>query len=411
MRKCIYILFFAVLTVAAKAHVIVVGKKQACKTIQQAITLAAGGDTVLVEAGTYYEKNIIINKKITLKGINYPVLDGEHKYEIISIGASGVVVYGFKLQHSGKSSLSDFAAIKIYSAGNVTIENNIVDDSFFGIYSQNGHSCKIINNRLITYGIGEQGSGNGIHCWKSDSMQVIHNTMQGFRDGIYFEFVTNSIITGNTSQRNIRYGLHFMFSHNNTYVKNTFRFNGAGVAVMYTHGVKMIDNVFENNWGDAAYGLLLKEISDSHIEGNKFIKNTTGIMMEGGTGITMQKNVFQNNGWALKIQASCIKNTISNNNFIANTFDVGTNGSLSLNNFNNNYWDKYDGYDINRDGKGDVPYHPVSLYSMIVERNPPSMLLFRSFIVSLMDKTEKVLPGITPENLKDDLPLMKPLPL
>lgn len=411
MRKFIQIVFFAAIAVSVNASVIRVGKTAVCKTIQQAIKLAAGGDTILVEAGTYYEKNIIINKKIILKGINYPVLDGENKYEIISIGADGVVIDGFKLQHSGKSSMNDYAAIKLYSSRNVIIENNIVDDSFFGIYSQNGRSCIITNNRLKTYGIGEEGSGNGIHCWKSDSMLITHNTIEGYRDGIYFEFVTNSLISGNISEHNIRYGLHFMFSHNNTYIKNMFRLNGAGVAVMYTHGVKMIDNSFENNWGDASYGLLLKEISDSRIEGNKFIKNTTGIMMEGGTRITMTKNTFQNNGWALKIQASCIDNKINNNNFIANTFDVGTNGSLSLNNFNNNYWDRYDGYDINRDGKGDVPYHPVSLYSMIVERNPPSMLLFRSFIVSLMDKTEKVLPGITPENLKDDQPLMKPLPL
>lgn len=411
MSKLLYILFFVAIAVRVDARIIRVDKAGPCKTIQQAIALAVKGDTILVEAGIYHEKNIVINKKIILKGLNYPVLDGENKYELISIGADGVVVDGFKLQHSGKSSMNDIAAIKIYNAANVTIKNNIIDDSFFGIYAQNGHACNIANNRLKTYGIGEQGSGNGIHCWKSDSMLITHNTMQGYRDGIYFEFVTNSIISDNISERNIRYGLHFMFSHNNTYTKNTFRFNGAGVAVMYTHGVKMIDNSFENNWGDAAFGLLLKEITDSHIEGNKFIKNTTGIMMEGGTRINMVKNIFQNNGWALKIQASCINNTISNNNFIANTFDVGTNGSLSLNNFNSNYWDRYDGYDINRDGKGDVPYHPVSLYSMIVERNPPSMLLFRSLIVSLMDKTEKVLPVITPENLKDDQPLMKPLPL
>lgn len=72
-----------------------------------------------------------------------------------------------------------------------------------------------------------------------------------------------------------------MFSNNDTYITNTFRNNGAGVAVMYTHGVKMFNNLFEENWGDAAYGLLLKEISDSHIEGNIFTKNTSGIYMEG----------------------------------------------------------------------------------------------------------------------------------
>lgn len=102
---------------------------------------------------------------------------------------------------------------------------------------------------------------------------------------------------------------------------------------------------------------------------------------------------------------------LSNNNFISNTFDVGTNGSLVLNTFNHNYWDKYEGYDLNKDKIGDVPYRPVSMYSMIIEQNPPAMILFRSFMTALLDKTEKVLPTLTPENLKDNHPLMKPLPL
>jgi len=54
-----------------------------------------------------------------------------------------------------------------------------------------------------------------------------------------------------------------------------------------------------------------------------------------------------------------------------------------------------------------VPYHPVSLYSMIIESNPAALMLFRSLIVVLLDKTEKVLPGITPENLNDKSPLMR----
>jgi len=53
----------------------------------------------------------------------------------------------------------------------------------------------------------------------------------------------------------------------------------------------------------------------------------------------------------------------------------------------------------------------VSLYSMIVERFPAAMILFRSFMVSLLDRTEKMVPGITPEQLKDTLPAMKPVRL
>jgi nitrous oxidase accessory protein len=99
------------------------------------------------------------------------------------------------------------------------------------------------------------------------------------------------------------------------------------------------------------------------------------------------------------------------NNFTGNTFDVSTNGSLVLNSFNHNYWDKYEGYDLNKDKMGDVPFHPVSLYATIIENNPPAIFLFRSFITTLMDKTEKLLPGITPKDLVDSNPFMQPIKL
>ena len=202
-----------------------------------------------------------------------------------------------------------------------------------------------------------------------------------------------------------------MFSNNDAYITNVFKNNGAGVAVMFTKNVKMFNNYFEENWGDSAYGLFLKEISDSHIIGNKFSKNTSGIHMEGTNRILIEKNIFEANGWAMKIQASCMDNEIVNNNFIGNTFDMGTNGSLVLNKFNTNYWDKYEGYDLNKDGVGDVPYHPLSLFAVLVENNPAAMLLFRSFMITLLDKSEKVLPSITPDNFIDNSPLMYSLPL
>jgi len=388
-----------------------VGKQQIQKNIQQAIFIATIGDSVVVDAGVYFEKNIIINKRIFLIGINHPVLDGEKKFEIISIKADGVVVDGFKIIRSRVSSIEDFAGIKIYNRRDVIIKNNILEDTFFGIYTQFGTNCIIEKNTLVANAKEDQQAGNGIHCWKSDSMRIIANTISGHRDGIYFEFVTNSIIWRNTTLNNLRYGLHFMFSNNDAYISNIFKNNGAGVAVMFSNHVKMIYNYFEENWGDAAYGLLLKEISDSYLENNRFTKNTTGIFMEGASRITMEKNIFKNNGWGLKIQASCMNIALTNNNFIGNTFDVSTNGSLVLNSFNYNYWDKYDGYDLNKDKIGDVPYHPVSMYSMIIEQNPPAMMLFRSFMTTLLDKSEKILPTLTPEGLKDNFPLMKPLPL
>jgi nitrous oxidase accessory protein len=242
-------------------------------------------------------------------------------------------------------------------------------------------------------------------------MVVEDNDVQGHRDGIYFEFVTHSYISGNLSHDNIRYGLHFMFSNYNAYLENSFLKNGAGVAVMYSHHVLMHSNTFDQNWGANAYGLLLKEISDASIVRNDFRGNTVGILMESTNRIEVFLNTFRQNGWAVRIQANCSDNSINHNNFLANTFDIATNGTLMLNRLFNNYWDKYEGYDLDRNGKGDVAYHPVSLYSMVIEQNPNSVLLLRSFMVLLLDRAEKAIPSLTPEHLIDGEPLMKSLPL
>ncbi len=388
-----------------------VGKNKAIQSIKEAINNCSKGDSIFVYGGVYKEGNIIINKPLSLFGIDYPVLDGQKKYEVLSIKANNVLVTGIKVQKSGMATLDDPGGIKVYDSKCVTITNNILDDNFFGIYLQYSKHCIIKNNKLTAYAVEEQQIGNGIHCWKSDSLQIIENNVTGHRDGIYFEFVTNSIIWKNNSVKNIRYGLHFMFSNNDAYISNTFKNNGAGVAVMFTHKVKMVNNVFEENWGDAAYGLMLKEISDSYIYGNQFKKNTTGIYMEGTNRIKVEKNNLQANGWGMKIQASCMDNEITHNNFVNNTFDISTNGSVVLNNFDNNYWDKYEGYDLNKDKIGDIPYHPLSLFSIIVEKNPPAMLLFRSFMINLLDKSEKILPSLTPDNFIDNKPLMKSVAL
>jgi nitrous oxidase accessory protein len=141
LKKIIYISVLVCFVNSLNAKTIRIGKQQKVKTIQQGLLLAANGDTILVEPGHYHEQNIIINKTIFLTGINHPVLDGDNKYEVISIKANGVVVDGFTIIHSGVSSIEDFAGIKIYSCRDVVIRNNILEDTFFGIYTQYGSNC------------------------------------------------------------------------------------------------------------------------------------------------------------------------------------------------------------------------------------------------------------------------------
>ena len=391
--------------------VIVVSPSGNIKTVSEAINKATDGDTVLIRKSVYSINNIVINKKITLIGDNFPTLDGGDKYQIFSITGSSVVVRNIHFANSGYSSVSDIAAVKIINAKNIIIENNRFTHAYFGIHISNSSHFTVKGNDIRGVTQSEQTTGNGIHLWKCSNALVEANYLTGNRDGIYFEFVTNSRIIKNTSEKNIRYGLHFMFSNDDVYSFNSFKENGAGVAVMFSRNVMMDNNYFGNNWGPSSYGILLKEISDGKILNNTFFRNTVGIYMEGSNRFEIAYNLFSDNGWASKVQASCSDNNYHHNNFKSNTFDIATNGSLVLNHFSDNYWDKYEGYDMNKDGIGDIPYHPVSMYSMLVEQNPNNLFLLRSFIVGLLDKVEKAIPTLTPQELKDNKPLMRSVKL
>jgi nitrous oxidase accessory protein len=198
-----------------------------------------------------------------------------------------------------------------------------------------------------------------------------------------------------------------MFSNNDTYEQNTFENNGAGVAVMFSKHIKMCDNTFKKNWGSASYGMLLKEINDAEIKRNVFEENTIGINIEGSNRIDYENNDFINNGWAIKVRGACYTNKFMKNNFLYNSFDIAYNSKVNDNEFSQNFWSNYTGYDLDKDGIGDVPYRPVKLFSYIVNRTPETIVLLRSLFIDIIDFSEKVSPVFTPDNLMDEHPQMK----
>lgn len=409
MKQLIIYLYFLLLALPALSGSIKVCRNCEMNSVQAAVNAAKDGDTLLIYSGTYKENTIIVNKTITLLGVDFPVLDGQDKNEILTVTANNVCISGILFKHSGKSSLNDLAAVKLQKVSGARIIGNRLEDNYFGIYLANCSKCFISRNIIKGSGLSQQGSGNGIHLWKCNKITISNNESRGHRDGIYFEFVTESSILNNISEKNLRYGLHFMFSDNDSYENNTFRENGAGVAVMYTKNVKMKGNHFQLNWGSGAYGILLKDIRDSEIISNTFEGNTTGIYAESASRITISNNSFQRNGWALRVTSSCDGLHIFKNNFIGNTFDMASTSTnnITLNTYDGNYWDKYDGYDLNKDKKGDIPYYPVSLSTMLVEKIPTSAYFLHSFVLNLINQSEKMLPNLIPEGIKDNSPAMK----
>lgn len=391
---------------AAAQAAVVVDPAGPIRTVGEALARVAPGGTITLLAGTYREPLLRVTRPVTLLGDSGAVLEGG-EHGIFLVTADSVTFRGLTFRHVAHSFVEDRAAIRFDSVAACAVLDSRFEDTFFGIYLARSRGCRIAGNVLDGGATSEATAGNAIHLFHSRDVSITGNRVTRHRDGIYFEFTEDARVEDNVSTGNLRYGLHFMFSHRCAYRRNQFVDNGAGVAVMYTNRVVMEGNTFADNWGAATYGLLLKEIRDSRLAGNTFRRNTVGLFLEGSERNDFAENTFAGNGWAIRVLADAPGNTFSGNRFVANSFDVATNSRSNVSVFRGNYWDHYEGYDLDRDGVGDVPYHPVRLFSLLVAQNEPSLILLRSFFVDLLDAAERVMPVLTPETLRDDAPLMR----
>jgi nitrous oxidase accessory protein len=376
-------------------------------TVTAALAKARTGDTVVVTAGVYREPRIIVTVPVTILGQGEAVLDGGGAHEVLTVRADDVTVRGLTIRNVGASYTEDRAGIRLDGVRRCVIADNQLTNTFFGIYAARASDCLVSGNRIEGHGTQQTAAGNAIHLFYSEGFTVAGNRIHGHRDGIYLEFARRATIVDNESRGNLRYGLHFMYSDSCEYRRNVFATNASGVAVMYSGHVTMADNRFEDNWGSAAYGLLLKEIKDSRVERNLLARNTVGLFAEGADRLVIEGNQFLRNGWALRLMADATDNSFRHNRFEGNTFDVATNSRVSSpSSFAENYWDAYTGYDLDHDGFGDVPFRPVRLFSVLVEQNEPMLILLRSFFLDLLEAAERIVPVLTPAALMDSRPMM-----
>ena len=397
------------LAALAPVRVIHVVPGTSVATVAAALARAHRGDTILVHTGVYSEAGLTIDRPLHIVGQGAPVIDGGGA-PVFLVSADSVTIEGLTIRNVVPSFTEDRAAIRLADVRGCSIRNNTIRDSFFAIYAARVEGCVIAGNVIIGSSRTETANGNAIHLYRTRGMIVERNEVQGHRDGIYLEFGRLATIRDNISRNNTRYGLHFMYSDSCAYLRNTFRQNRAGVAVMYSRYVAMTGNTFAGATGAAAYGLLLKEIGDSRLERSAFTGNTVALTVEGSERLLARGNRFIRNGWAVRVRADADGGRFEGNTFSGNAFDVVTNSRQVPTRFTGNFWDRYDGYDLDHDGVGDVPFRPVRLFGLIVEQHSESILLLNSVLVNLLDTAERVAPVLTPALPVDSAPLMRSQP-
>lgn len=410
----IYISFLSVLTqktLAQDFKTFVVCKTCKLKSLKGAIKIAPINSRILVKEGVYKEGVVKIEKSLKIIGEGKPVIDGLEKGHVFYVRADNVTIKGFVIKNSGQSYVSDYAGIRAEHVDSCVFEDNSLLGNTYSVYLEKSSNCLIKNNLIKGNASNEVTAGNGVHLFYSEKISVIGNEISKQRDGLYFEFTEDSVVEGNYSHGNLRFGMHFMFSHRNHFFRNIYSNNPTGVAVMYSRKLKVHDNIFEGSKGNSSYGFLIKEITDSSFIGNTFSENTLGVLLNASNRNIFEKNSFIINGWAIEVYTNSYDNQFNQNNFISNNFDVATNSTRNTNSFNANYWTQYKGYDFDRNGFGDVAYKPVSVFSFWVSRFPELSILLNSPVVNFLEIAERYFPVLTPKSLEDKNPRMKALEL
>lgn len=398
---------------AVAAATLVVGPGGRYNSVREAIARAAAGDTVQIERGTY-PGSLVLDKPLTLEGVGKPVIHGDDSGSIVTVLADGCVIRGLILEHSGGMLVKEDAGVLLHSSGN-RIEKNELRDVLFGIYffesSRNVVSKNVIRGRAWL-GVGERGSG--IHIYNSAENVITGNIINQTRDGMYLQYANHSTIRDNQVS-DVRYGLHYMYSDDNTFEDNSFSHNIAGAAIMYSRRITFRHNRFVHNRGVSSFGILFQEAENCVAEDNVFVDNAVGIFMEALRGTVFRRNILAANDTALRIFSSATGNTFEANNFIDNLSPVEVIGRSTDTQWSGvntgNYWSEYDGYDLNADGVGDVPFKIQNIFQHLEGDYPRIRIYLYSPASQALAAAEKAFPVFEGSREFDRHPLMKPVML
>ena len=401
MRAAPLAVAMALMAAAAEAQGV------AASVLQARIDAAAAGARIEIAAGTYLG-NLVIARPVHLVGVGRPLLLGAGDGTVVTIAAPDVTIEGFDVDGRKGGDLGRDASGILATAPRATIRDCRVRNTLFGIYLKDAPGSRIERCRIL--GIKEKAAGekgSGIHIWNTDGFTLLDNDIADVRDGVYIQSSPHGMIRRNRAY-DLRYGLHYMNSDDNTFEDNVFENGDAGTAIMYSRRLIFRRNQFLRNRGFASVGLLLKSCEDVLAEHNLIADNARGVFIEGSQGVTIRQNVIAASDIALILFASSSGTVVSGNSFVGNMAPLSLVGRRMDVAISGNYWSDHDALDLDSDGLADRPYRLTSLFDHFRGNLTAADLLSRSLSASALAAAERAFPVLDPIPLLDITPLARP---
>ena len=375
--------------------------------LAEAVTKAQAGDVIEVARGQY-RANLLIDKPLTLRGLDRPTISGGNQGDTIRVTAPDVLIEGLIVRDSGDSLKDQNAGIYLYpGAHRATVRRCDLTYNLFGLWIEKANDVLIEHNTIT--GKREYASpqrGNGVQLYNTKGAKILNNDISFVRDALYVDVSHNALFKGNKLHHS-RYGTHYMNSYYNLWEDNDTFYNRGGLALMEVRHQEVRNN---RAWGNSDHGIMLRTLQDSDISGNVVAGNNRGFFIYDVEYIKLNDNLVVDNVVGVHLSAGSTRNEVEGNDFIANREQVRYVGARDevWGKQRGNYWSNYLGWDRNNDGKGDVQYEANDMVDRLTWRHPSIKLLLASPAVQALRLVGQQFPVLRVPSVVDPHPRMRP---
>jgi nitrous oxidase accessory protein len=370
-----------------------------------------GASVIWLASGTYHG-DLVVKRAVAIAGAPGVTLEGSGASTVVTIDASDVTIENVDIRHSGRRSTTEDAGIKA-TGERIRVIDVHVEDALFGVTLQACHYCTLERVRVDGFGGETELRGDGIKLWESHDSIVRGCVADHVRDIVVW-YTRRALLEDNVV-RNSRYGTHFMYAHDGRMLRSRLEGNVVGVFVMYSARLSIEGNVLGGAHGAAGMGIGFKDSDAVVVRGNWIVANSTGAYLDNtprtpATPVVIEGNVFALNDAALRLHGVDKGLGLHGNDFRDNaeTIEVDGGGDALACDVRGNHFSEYEGYDLDGDGVGDVPFHVNALSGELTDAHPLLRYFHGTPAMQIVDAVAHAVPVLESRTvLADAAPLVR----